>query len=193
MELQHLDVKLPATHPPDFDPGAAIAVFHGWVREQVCEELLVDVADYRHVPGGPAVLLVGHQADYALDAAPPGLGLRYQRKAALPGDNPARLAQALRAALRAALRLAAEPALAGLAFALDGLRVVVNDRLLVPNTAQSAAALLPELEAWFAAQLGHEEFSLVWDGDPRQRFAVTLHTLRETDLPALLARLEPQG
>ena len=202
MELQHFDVALPALAADAFDPGEAIPVFHDWVREQSCPELLVDVADYRHVPDGPGVLLIGHQADYALGSAGAGpsaggeasavsaLSLRYQRKATLPGTNAERLAQALASTLRAALRLAAEPALAGrLRFILDGLRVVVNDRLLAPNTPQTAAVLLPELEAWFAGVLGHEEFSFVWDSEPRRRFGVTLRSPRPTELAALLARL----
>lgn len=190
MELQHLEVKLPAAPAADFDAGALIPVFQDWVRAQSCPELLVDVADYRHVPGGPGVLLVGHEADYALDEAPPGPGLLYRRKAALDGANADRLAQALGAAARAAARLAADPALEGrLAFAADGLQVTVNDRLLAPNTPATAAALVPELEAWFAATLGHERFSLVWDSEPRHRFAVTLACVEPLALDALLARV----
>ena len=187
VELQHLDVTLPATAPPGFDAGEVIPVFHEWVGAQAHETLLVDVADYRHVPGGPGVVLIGHEADYALDCGAPGLALRYRRKAALPGGNADRLAQALRATLQAAERLAAEPALAGrIAFALHGLRLVVNDRLLAPNTARTAAALLPELEDWVTGARGHEEFSLVWDSEPRHRFGVTLYTTRPTVLPAVL-------
>jgi hypothetical protein len=192
MELQHLEVRLPLTVAEDFDPGEAIPVFHDWVRRQVAEEMLIDVADYRHVPGGPGIVLVGHEADYALERPARGesAGLHYRRKTALPGSNSGRLAQALGAALRAAQRIAAEPALQGrLAARLDGLRVTVNDRLLAPNTAETATALLPEIEAWFAQALGHEEFSLVWDDEPRRRFAVTLRSTQAIKAESLLERL----
>ena len=210
MELQHLDVLLPAVPADGFDPAEAIPVFHAWVRTQGQGQppagLLIDVADYRHVPGGPGVLLIGHEADYALaplagaegvPAAPgaaehpPALGLRYQRKAALPGSNAERLAQALGAVVGAAGRLAAEPALAGrLRFHGNGLRVTVNDRLLAPNTPASAERLLPELRAWFAALLGHAAFRLEPEREPRRRFAVTLHSERPVPLEALRAGLD---
>ena len=43
------------------------AVFHQWIRDSVCPEMLIDVADYRHVPAGPGVMLIGHEANYSLD------------------------------------------------------------------------------------------------------------------------------
>ena len=213
MELQHLEVLLPAVPADGFDPAEAIPVFHAWVRTQGQGQppagLLIDVADYRHVPGGPGVLLIGHEADYALASLPPllgaegaegadeatraapALGLRYQRKAALPGSNAERLAQALGAVVGAAGRLAAEPALAGrLRFHGNGLRVTVNDRLLAPNTPASAERLLPELRAWFAALLGHAAFRLEPEREPRRRFAVTLHSERPVPLEALRAGLD---
>ena len=37
---------------------AIIPVFHKWIREQSIDELLIDVADYTHLPTGPNALLV---------------------------------------------------------------------------------------------------------------------------------------
>ena len=37
---------------------AIIPVFHKWIREQSIDELLIDVADYTHLPSGPNALLV---------------------------------------------------------------------------------------------------------------------------------------
>jgi hypothetical protein len=55
--------------------------------------------------------------------------------------------------------------------------------------AQTAAALLPELQAWFTEALGHEEFSLVWDDHPRRRFAVALRSTHAVPADSLLERL----
>ena len=63
VQLQHLNVKIFAQEPASIDLAGAIPVFHRWIQENVCEELLIDVADYRHVPAGPGVLLVGHEAN----------------------------------------------------------------------------------------------------------------------------------
>src|ERR1700688_1363735 len=99
--LQHVNVKLFLKSPGGFDLEALVPVFHGWIRDRVCEELLLDVADYRHVPAGPGVVLIGLQADYAVDNTDDRLGVRYNRKAALDGSNQDRLQQAARATLLA--------------------------------------------------------------------------------------------
>ena len=70
-----------------------------------------------------------------MDNADNRLGVRYNRKAALDGENQDRLAQAARAALIACQRLEAEPTVAG-TFHFDGreLEIFINDRLLAPNS-----------------------------------------------------------
>ena len=65
MNIDHVNVKVFAKAPVDL--AAAIPVFHRWIQEGACEELLIDVADYRHVPAGPGVVLIGHEANYSLD------------------------------------------------------------------------------------------------------------------------------
>ena len=57
MELQHLNVKLLVKEPEEAALEPLIPVFHSWIEEQVFEELLLDVADYRHVHAGPGVVL----------------------------------------------------------------------------------------------------------------------------------------
>lgn len=40
------------------------AVFHQWIGNNSLQDILVDVADYRHVARGPGVVLVGHECNY---------------------------------------------------------------------------------------------------------------------------------
>src|SRR6266536_2221892 len=105
LELQHVNVKLLLENPNELDLSTVVNVFHSWIQGQVCEELLLDVADYRHVHHGPGIVLIGHEADYSLDNTDGRLGLRYNHKAPLEGTNQERLGQAVRSALRAAQRL----------------------------------------------------------------------------------------
>ena len=78
-----------------------IPVFHRWIRENVVpNELLLDVADYKHIVDGPAILLVGHEADYVVDLTGGKPGFQYVRKRDLgadlseaPGDDPCAGAQ----------------------------------------------------------------------------------------------------
>ena len=108
MEFQHVNVKLFVDGELTVDPAKFIDVFHAWVKDQLFDGLLIDVADYRHVPAGPGVLLVGLEADYAMDHASNRWGLRYNRKTPLAGSNEDRFRQALGAALNACRLLEAE-------------------------------------------------------------------------------------
>ena len=82
--VQHVNVKIFAREAA-INLADATPVFHRWIQERVCEEVLIDVADYRHVPDGPGVLLIAHEANYSLDMAEGRLGLLYNRKAAVGG------------------------------------------------------------------------------------------------------------
>src|SRR5260370_40724312 len=105
IELQHINVKLLLKDSQDLDLDPVIPVFHSWIQGQVCDELLLDVADYRHVHGGPGVVLIGHEADYGIGDTDNRLGVRYNRKAALGGGNQDGLAQAALPALTPCPRL----------------------------------------------------------------------------------------
>lgn len=66
MNPARLSLTFPTTKAPsDLEP--AIAVFHRFIQRGLVEGLLLDVADYRHVPTGPGVLLVGHDVDYGVN------------------------------------------------------------------------------------------------------------------------------
>ncbi len=193
MNLQHVNIKIYVEGEPGIDAGRFIGVFHDWVREQEFDELLIDVADYRHVPDGPGVVLVGLEADYGMDNAGGRWGLLYNRKAELGGDNAARLGQAFGSAARACRMLEARfEGDGGGAGGDDGLRfsrtefeLFINDRALAPNTAETLAACGPELESFIRDALGQTDFALKHHDDPRERFSVTVTTAGPIDLDAL--------
>ena len=175
VQVQHVNVKIFAEGPAaaDVDLGAAIPVFHRWIQDSVCEELLIDVADYRHVPAGPGVLLVGHQANYSLDLASNRLGLLYDCKALREGGARDNLSQAFHAALAACRRLEQEPEFQGrLRFNSGDCEVILNDRLFAPNTEATWQALKPEFEEFFAALYGGAGLTFERSEDPRERFRV---------------------
>ena len=64
MQLQHVNVKLLIQNGEGASLEPLIPVFHGWIENQVAkDELLIDVADYSHVPAGPGIVLIGHEAN----------------------------------------------------------------------------------------------------------------------------------
>lgn len=201
MEFQHVNVKLMLGKPgkpgePDhLDLGQLIPIFHSWLRDQQPGDLLLDVADYRHVPAGPGVLIIGHEGNFSVDNSDNRLGVRYNRKAALAGSNQDRLRQAARAAITACSRLEGEPQLEGrLRFNGWEVQIFINDRLLATNSAATREALEPEFQA-FARQLFRgSAYSLSYGtdaeaGDPRRLFSVKLESYRPFSVADLLANL----
>lgn len=167
--IQHINLKIFVKDPAAIHLADAIPVFHQWIRDSVCPEMLIDVADYGHVFAGPGVLLIGHEANYSLDDRENRLGLLYNRKAELDGTFQTRLGQAYRAALAACDRLEQEAVFRGkLQFNREEMEVFVNDRLLAPNTDDTWQALRPELEKFFSG------FRIQRTGEPRDLFRVAL-------------------
>lgn len=192
MELQHINVKLYLSNPQAVKLEALVPLFHEWIQNKACEELLIDVADYRHVHSGPGVVLIGHQADYSIDSTDNRLGVRYNRKAALQGSNRDRYSQALRAALRACLRLESDQRLNGaVRFNRREIKLFVNDRMLAPKTGSPAADIEAELRDFGCRVLGNGEFEMKFERNPRSLFGVEITAAKPLDPDEVLARLGP--
>ncbi len=190
MELQHVNVKLLVQNHGEVDLEPVIPVFHGWIQDQTGEGLLIDIADYRHVDGGPGVVLIGHEGNYSVDNTDHRLGIRYNRKAVLDGSNQDRLKQAARAALTACQRLEAEPRLGGrLRFNGQEIEVFINDRLVAPNSEATREALASDFQAFSKKLFRGGEYSLSYDTDPRKLFAVTLKSAQAFPVADLLQSL----
>jgi hypothetical protein len=171
--IQHVTVKVFAREPALIDLGDAIPIFHSWIQNHVCPELLIDVADYRHVPNGPGVMLIGHEANYSLDMTKGRLGLLYYRKQ--PGGSAQEnLRQAYDAAIVACNRLEQEPAFAGKLKFTPECEFSINDRLLAPNREETYLALKPEFERFFAGLWGPTAYSMERRGEARELFRVAV-------------------
>jgi hypothetical protein len=154
-EFQHINVKIFAREGSTVDWPHLIPVFHRWIREQAFPELLIDVADYAHVPAGPGVMVIGHQAHYSVDNRQNRLGLMYNRRTAFDGSTVDRIAQAYDGALAAAKKLEKEPEVGGtLHFDERNVEVWVNDRLLAPNTPEVTAEFRQEVAKFFQQRFG---------------------------------------
>src|ERR1700690_1211272 len=190
MNLQHVNAKLLAKAPAEADLEPLIPIFHSWIQEQVFEELLLDVADYRHVPAGPGVILIGLQADYSVDNTDDRLGVRYNRKAGMDGSNQDRLRQAARAALTSFQRFEADPRLGGkLRFNGQELEVFINDRLLAPNNASTREAAHPAFQAFAKKIFQGSEYSLTYSNEPRRLFGASIKASQAFSVADLLKNL----
>ena len=190
MNVQHINVKFYVEQPETVNLADFSAVFNSWIQQQRLDELLIDVADYLHVNNGPGIMLIGHEADYSLDNRVGRLGLLYNRKAQLEGTTPEKFAQAVRAALTAAQILEKEN---GLKFNGSELQMIVNDRLLVPNTAESFNALESHLKAFFGTLYAEANYLLTHNADPRERFTVDAKTASSFEVDTLLKNLSVEA
>ena len=154
--LQRFAVKLYLERGSTLAPRSCIEIFHRWIQERAVPGLLIDVADYTHLTGGPRVVLVAHEGHYALDDADGRMGLVYTRRRPLNGTLPERLAMAAGALLAAAMRLeqdTADLADGGAEFVANELAVVANDRLAAPPTDAAAETALGGAVAALGARL----------------------------------------
>lgn len=190
MELQHVNVKLIVKDPGKVDLDPVVPVFHNWIQEQVFEGQLLDVADYRHVPAGPGVILIGLDGDFSVDNTDNRLGVRYNRKAVFEGSNQERLYQATHAALSALELLQTEESLAGqLNFNGQDIEISINDRLLAPNREETREALKQDFQSFANKLFGASRYSLDYDKDPRKLFKVLLKALQPVPVEQLLANI----
>ena len=194
LELQHVNVKLLLEDPEQLDLDAVVNVFHSWIQDQVCEELLLDVADYRHVHQGPGIVLIGHEADYSIDNTDGQLGLRYNRKARLEGSSQERLAQVTRAALAAAERLQVDTRLNGKGnFNGQSIQIFINDRVIAPNVAESRHAIEPEIRSFLDSLFGEGTYSMKFEASARRLLGVTVEASQPLTVSNLLAKLEARS
>src|SRR5262245_7474964 len=149
-DVVRIGAKLYAENPEAIDLEALIPLFHGWIQGGGLDGVPIDVADYAHVPDGPGVMLIGHEADRSLDLGEGRPGALYQRKRQGTGTLEERLAAAIEAADRLAAGIEADPAAGGVRFGRDEILIRVNDRLAAPNDDATLEALRPAIGAALA-------------------------------------------
>ncbi len=193
MESHKLSIKLFADNDADLKHDVFVPVFQGWIRDQLlAEHLLIDVADYAHVPTGPGTVLVAHEANIHFDYGDGHSGVLYVRKQ--PVTDTAsfreRLAPIFRAALQCAERLENEPTLGGITFSTNEIIFRINDRLLAPSNAATFADVKADLQA-FADELIPGGVTLEYRPDELRLFEVRIKSSSNASVSDLLARLEP--
>ena len=192
MNIDHINVKVFAQQPVSIDLSKAIPVFHRWIQESVLDELLIDVTDYSHVPSGAGVLLIGHDANYSLDLTFNRLGLLYNRKTPAEGTVQDKLLKAFGSALIACSHLEEEEPFKGkLKFNAGTSEIILNDRLLAPNTQETWDTLRPEFEKFFDGLFGPGTYTLEHVGDSRERFRVDVQTQSPVEVKSLIEAFEP--
>lgn len=184
--LHRIGVKLFLEAAPSLE--RVVPVFHRWIQNGSVDGMLIDVADYAHVPAGPGVLLIAHEGNYAIDMGGGRAGVFYYRKQPAEGDLAQRLRAVTAIALQAAARIESEADL-GVAICGDAIQFVANDRLNAPNAAETEAAFRPALDALLDRLFDGSPRKLCRNRDERERFNVDVLADRGADAATLLARI----
>ena len=178
MKLHRLQVKAYVDGQEEIDLSALIPVFHRWIQDGALEELLIDVANYEHVPEGPGIVLIGHEADYALDLGGGRPGLLYTRKRAVPDGVGAALKLALHRVFAAAHLLERDESTANVfKFRTDELEFGFLDRLQVPSVASSLELVRDDLVNVVGDVYDTDDVMVEWiESDDRLPFRVRVRT-----------------
>ena len=147
MDVERFCLKFPA-YPSQVDEASFIPIFHEWIRVKKIPGALIDVADYRHVPEGPGIMLISHEINYAMEHGGGQFGLSAQRKMGEGASHQERIVNLVKRLALFGSLLESDGRLGG-HLRLEGERFfyVANDRLRLPNTDEGFAALKPDLEA----------------------------------------------
>jgi len=190
MDLHKFGIKFFVTPAEGFDILKLIPMYHRWIQHNALPDLLIDVADYSHVPAGPGVMLIAHEGNYALDESGHERGVLYYSKHALDGDLAERFAHVATRTLQAAQLMSEAAELEG-ALTVQGnrLQFFANDRLVAPNTDASYAGLEPALRSLLERLYAGAPCTLERETDPRERLSVRVQAADEAPLQTLLERL----
>ena len=188
-------VKFFLENPETVDQSVFTGVFQTWIQGQVTEELLIDVADYRHVIDGPGIVLIGHESDYSTETRDGRLGLLYTRKRQSEGDLQSQLRTSLRLTLKACERLESETAFTPrLKFRADEIEIRFADRLQLPNRPETFDQIKGDLEAVLTELYGGSGVQIAQvANDPRQLFTVQVQSAGAVSIADLLHHFQLAG
>jgi hypothetical protein len=190
VELQKINVKVFTEEPNQVPLSDFIDVFHSWI--QATDGVYHDVADYSHMEAGPGIVLVADDANVSIDETGHRRGLLYSQKRKLSGSNLEKLRTVLRSTLENCQRLEQDPALRGkLRFAGNRIEIVVNDRLVAPNSGEIFAKIRPEINFLARCLYASTNFALSCNAkDPRQRLSVAISTPLTFETKTLVNNLQ---
>lgn len=165
-----------------------IELFHRFIQNGTLEGLLLDVADYAHVPDGPGVMLIGHDIDHAIDLMGGGAGLLTVRKRCRDLSLDASLRDAVRRAV-VVMKAVEQEESVDLVFDPRRFEVQVFDRSESPNddtTFEAAKKLAaPVLEKVYTAGFEVERGG----SDGRSALTLEISTDEPITLETLIERL----
>jgi hypothetical protein len=190
MDLHKFGIKFLAKDAQGIDILELIPIYHRWIQDKALDDLLIDVADYSHVPSGPGVMLIAHEGNYALDETGHERGVVYYSKQKLTGELSERFAQVAYKALKATQLMSDAAALGG-ALRVSGteLQFFANDRLSAPNTDAAYDEIEPAFKRFLDRLYDGAPYTLSREKDPKERLSFRVQVNANVNVETLLSRL----
>lgn len=189
MKLERFCVKFPAQEAQldEKDETNLIYIFQEWIRDRALDGVLLDIADYRHVPEGPGVMLITHEINYGMDKGNGQLGLLAQRKVGDTDNHKDAILELIQATAKFAGLLETDERLKGKIHLIGNQFIYMsNDRLRAPNNEETFNAIKADLEAVGAILYPGREVSVTRiENDFRDPLSVKVEASERVALPAL--------
>lgn len=191
LDSPEVSVKLFVDDRSVVRPLELIAVFHRWIKDGVLEdELMIDVANYEHVPKGPGIVLICDKAHYYFDVRHDRWGLRFRNRREARATGGDAITHAFGSVLRAASLLENDPTLEGrYAFRTDEVEFGIYDRLRAPSSEETLSAIRPAMEAAIAELYGDAPTGLELMSDSGEPFMVAVRNSASPSVDQLLGKL----
>ena len=184
MKLQKFGVKLffldtnGSYSSKDFIP-----VFHNWIQDQLVKDhLLIDVADYSHIPDGPGIMLIAHEGHFSLDQGNNQPGIMYMRKTEIAGSFTERFNEVLSVTIEAANLLSNNNFTNDINFSNNALRFIANDRFYAENNIENQNLYKEEIQKALDGKYSDSQFEFGDVSDTNERLAFTVNFSNDIDI-----------
>lgn len=190
MYAQKINVKYYLENGGDLLPEVWFKTFNSWISEPD-DDILVDIHNYNHMATGPVMLLVGHYGNYSIDNNLGRPGFLYSRKQFLEGDFLERLGAIFLITFKACRRIEQDLNLKDqVTFRGNELQLVLNDRLLAPNTEKTFETLLPDLKNMLNIIYPGGAVNFERNPNLKERFTLDIKVEGTWDMETLLENIE---
>ena len=120
-----------------------IPVFHEWIQKnKIPNHIMVDVADYKHIPDGPGIMLIALEGNFSIDLENGKAGLLYTRKQPLEEDITDNIHTITSIVDQACKLLETNDSLNGKISFNNQYKIISNDRYYFPTDKQFEKKLL---------------------------------------------------
>ncbi len=183
MYLQKIGVKLFFNTNGSYSSKDFVPVIHNQIQDKAIDDhLLIDVADYSHIPDGPGVMLIAHEGNFSLDQESQQPGIMYMRKTEIVGSFTERFNTVLSTVIKAANRLHDNNMSKQIDFTPNSFRFIANDRLYAENTADNQDLYKQKIQKALDEKYPDSQFEFVDVSDENERLAFTVNFSNDIDI-----------